>query len=190
MTPITPSPDFSPVSAPTSTANGHYLADNFCLTLGTLPEVDSHLLKSSLKSSFKPHDSSNAFEPAFAPTGPAGRTFVKKRPRNMSQSSADKDSRGDGRQSIANGATACNTLDGSGSNAKKRPSTDTIDYPRRRAIIAVRVTGLPYPSPKNLVDSSHSSVRSAVPANLVAMAIDQNVDWYESCSSIQEPFQC
>ncbi|KAK8205925.1 hypothetical protein IWZ01DRAFT_59852 [Phyllosticta capitalensis] len=139
MTPITPSPDFSPVSAPTSTANGHYLADNFCLTLGTLPEVDSHLLKSSLKSSFKPHDSSNAFEPAFAPTGPAGRTFVKKRPRNMSQSSADKDSRGDGRQSIANGATACNTLDGSGSNAKKRPSTDTIDYPRRRAIIACEI---------------------------------------------------
>ncbi|KAK7512939.1 hypothetical protein IWZ03DRAFT_42615 [Phyllosticta citriasiana] len=149
---ITPSPDFSPVSAPTSTTNGHYLADNFCLTLGTLPEIDSHLLKSSLKSSLDPLDPTNANNlaqgslnapcgPAFAPTGPAGRSFVKKRPRNMSQSSADKDSHigGDGHQSIAHGAAACNNRDGPISNAKKRPSTDTIDYPRRRAIIACEI---------------------------------------------------
>ncbi|KAK8152188.1 putative Zn(II)2Cys6 transcription factor [Phyllosticta citrichinensis] len=59
----------------------------------------------------------------------------------MSQSSADKDSRacGDAHQSIVNGVPACNTPHGSVSNAKKRPSTDTIDYPRRRAIIACEI---------------------------------------------------
>jgi hypothetical protein len=127
MDAVTPSPDVSPVSA--ATTNGQFPRDSFCLNLSNLPDTSNFLLKTTLKS---PHllESPNGFYP---------NSFNRKRPRNMSQSSGtDREMSLDGTQ--ANG-TAPPTSNGEPrSNSKKRPSTDTIDYPRRRATIAVQHT--------------------------------------------------
>jgi hypothetical protein len=124
MAGMTPSPDVSPVSA--ATTNGHFPRDSFCLNLSTLPDASNFVLKSTLKS---PHllESPNGFY-----TG-----SFKKRPRNMSQSSGtDPEMSNDGTQAASNG-TAPTSNGEPRSSTKKRPSTDTIDYPRRRATIAV-----------------------------------------------------
>lgn len=137
MAGITPSPDVSPVSAATS--NGHFPRDSFTLSLSNLPDAGSFVLKSALRS---PHllDSPNGLFPS-----PSSNPF-KKRPRNMSQSSGtDREMSNDntppaqpnGAAPTSNGTNATSTEPRP--MAKKRPSTDTIDYPRRRATIAVRL---------------------------------------------------
>ncbi|KAF2746830.1 hypothetical protein M011DRAFT_403766 [Sporormia fimetaria CBS 119925] len=140
MAQVTPSPDVSPVSA--ATTNGQFPRDSFCLNLSTLPDQSNFLLKTSLKS---PHlqDSPNVF--SFSPSLSA--TF-KKRPRNMSQSSGtDREMSTETTLPQPNGAAP--TSNGTNTNGtqpseprpttKKRPSTDTIDYPRRRATIACEI---------------------------------------------------
>lgn len=163
MAAITPSPDVSPVSA--ATTNGHFPRDSFCLNLSTLPDPTSFVLKSALRSPHLLDSPNGLFSGpggAGAGAGALSNPF-KKRPRNMSQSSGtDREMSNDtppattthGSVSASNGAssTGCaNTTDGNGiTNAnitstsaeprpstKKRPSTDAIDYPRRRATIAV-----------------------------------------------------
>lgn len=141
MAGITPSPDVSPVSA--ATTNGQFPRDSFCLNLSTLPDASTFTLKSALRS---PHllDSPNGI---FSGSGPLSNPF-KKRPRNMSQSSGtDREMSSDHTPPATSNGTAPtsngnNGNNGSGSESrptnKKRPSTDTIDYPRRRATIAVR----------------------------------------------------
>lgn len=138
MAGITPSPEISPVSA--ATTSGGFPRDAFCLNLSTLPDASSFVLKSSLTS---PHllDSPNGLF-----TGSGGLTgTLKKRPRNMSQSSGtDREMSNDhtppaqtnGIAPTSNGTHGANTEPRPAT--KKRPSTDTIDYPRRRATIAVR----------------------------------------------------
>jgi hypothetical protein len=124
---MTPSPDVSPVSA--ATTNGRFPPD-FCLNLSTVPDASNFVLKTALKS---PHllDSPNSF---YAPTNALGGSY-KKRPRNMSQSSGtDREMSNDAAPPQQNGPTSNNEQR---PNPKKRPSTDTIDYPRRRATIAV-----------------------------------------------------
>jgi hypothetical protein len=137
MAAITPSPEVSPVSA--ATTNGRFPRDAFCLNLSTLPDANSFVLKSTLTS---PHllDSPNGL---FPPTGGLNTTF-KKRPRNMSQSSGtDREMSNDNTPPAqSNGIPpTSNGTNGTGTDprpaTKKRPSTDTIDYPRRRATIAV-----------------------------------------------------
>jgi hypothetical protein len=124
----TPSPEVSPVSA--ATTNGAFPRDSFCLNLSTLPDSSNFLLKSALKS---PHllNSPTAFSPASSVLGGP----FKSRPRNMSQSSGTD-------REMSSEATAHGTPPTSNGieprpTTKKRPSTDTIDYPRRRATIAV-----------------------------------------------------
>lgn len=134
---VTPSPDVSPVSA--ATTNGHFPRDSFSLNLSTLPDASSFVLKSALKS---PHllESPNGFGPS---NGILNGTF-KKRPRNMSQSSGtDREMSSEAAQSQPNGAPPTSNGPEPRPTTKKRPSTDTIDYPRRRATIAV-----PQPSPR------------------------------------------
>ncbi|KAF2012331.1 hypothetical protein BU24DRAFT_465880 [Aaosphaeria arxii CBS 175.79] len=133
MAGVTPSPDVSPVSAATST--GQFPRDSFCLNLSTLPDASNFLLKSTLKS---PHllDSPNGF---YTGGGP-----FKKRPRNMSQSSGtDREMSSEATQVAAPNGTAPtsngNTTTEPRPTTKKRPSTDTIDYPRRRATIACEI---------------------------------------------------
>lgn len=152
MTPVTPSPDVSPLSAePTTTAalsHAHYsrAGDAFALNLGTLPDASNFLLKTSLKSPHLPLDS-----PACFPFSPMSNTFLngsgnyKKRSRNMSTtSSAERDVQSNmdsqatpHQHSVFSNGTTNGTADVQSSNAKKRPSDGTIDYPRRRATIAV-----------------------------------------------------
>jgi hypothetical protein len=131
MAGVTPSPDVSPVSA--ATTNGHFPRDSFCLNLSTLPDASNFVLKTSLKS---PHllDSPNGF---YSGTGILNGSY-KKRPRNMSQSSGtDREMSNDTTQTQPNGSAPTSNGEPR-SSTKKRPSTDTIDYPRRRATIAVR----------------------------------------------------
>jgi len=130
MAGVTPSPDLSPVSA--ATTNGHFPRDSFCLNLSTLPDASNFVLKTTLKS---PHllDSPNGF---YSGTDILNGSF-KKRPRNMSQSSGtDREMSSDATQAQPNGIAPTSNGEPRPST-KKRPSTDTIDYPRRRATIAV-----------------------------------------------------
>ncbi|KAJ4375198.1 hypothetical protein N0V83_002284 [Neocucurbitaria cava] len=140
MAAITPSPDVSPVSA--ATTNGRFPRDSFCLNLSTLPDANHFVLKSALRS---PHllDSPNGL---FAGSGGLSSSFnFKKRPRNMSQSSGtDREMSSGTPPAPTNGmAPTSNGTHASSSEprptAKKRPSTDTIDYPRRRATIACEI---------------------------------------------------
>lgn len=136
MAAITPSPDVSPVSA--ATTNGQFPRDSFCLNLSTLPDAGSFILKSALRS---PHllESPNGL---FSVHGGSSNSF-RKRPRNMSQSSGtDREMSSDlTPPAQSNGAPTSHNGNGTSSESrpstKKRPSTDTIDYPRRRATIAV-----------------------------------------------------
>ncbi|OAG03597.1 uncharacterized protein CC84DRAFT_860350 [Paraphaeosphaeria sporulosa] len=129
----TPSPEGSPVSAVTT--NGAFPRDSFCLNLSTLPDSSNFLLKSALKS---PHllDSPTAFSPASSVLGGP----FKSRPRNMSQSSGtDREMSTEATPNPANGAPPTSNGIEPRSTTKKRPSTDTIDYPRRRATIACEI---------------------------------------------------
>lgn len=131
MAAVTPSPDVSPVSA--ATTNGQFPRDSFCLNLSTLPDASNFVLKSTLKS---PHllESPNGF---YSGSGVLNGTF-KKRPRNMSQSSGtDREMSNDTTGPQTNGSAPTSNSEPR-SSTKKRPSTDTIDYPRRRATIAVQ----------------------------------------------------
>jgi hypothetical protein len=128
----------SPVSA--ATTNGGFPRDAFCLNLSTLPDANSFVLKSALRS---PHllESPNGL---FSGSGALSNPF-KKRPRNMSQSSGtDREMSNDNTPPAQTHGIAptSNGSNGTSSeprpNTKKRPSTDTIDYPRRRATIAVQ----------------------------------------------------
>ena len=138
MAGLTPSPDISPVSAATS--NGLFPQDSFCLNLSALPDSSNFMLKSALRS---PHLIGSPNGLFF---GGTGLNSYRKRPRNMSQSS------GTDREMSTNstppathhtGSTAAVSTISNGTHSeqrppnKKRPSTDTIDYPRRRATIAV-----------------------------------------------------
>jgi hypothetical protein len=135
MAGITPSPDISPVSA--ATTNGGFPRDAFCLNLSTLPDANSFVLKSALRS---PHllESPNGL---FAGSGALSNPF-KKRPRNMSQSSGTDREMSNEHTPPAQANGIAPTSNGTNSEprptTKKRPSTDTIDYPRRRATIAVQ----------------------------------------------------
>ncbi|KAF2457545.1 hypothetical protein BDY21DRAFT_28567 [Lineolata rhizophorae] len=140
MAAVTPSPDVSPVSA--ATTNGHFPHDQFCLNLAALPDTSNFVLKTALKSPHLALDSPISPNGLYSPSngilnGPA----FKKRPRNMSQSSTERDLSGDkpplsagAAPAATNGADSRQTT-----NPKKRPSTDTIDYPRRRATIACEI---------------------------------------------------
>jgi hypothetical protein len=135
------SPDLDNVSpGSAATSNAPFQRDSFCLNLSALPDSSGFMLKSSLRS---PHllDSPNGlFSPSSGMTGSA---TYRKRPRNMSQSS------GTDREMSINGTPPAQSQAGSTAptshssvgeprpSNKKRPSTDTIDYPRRRATIAV-----------------------------------------------------
>lgn len=137
METVTPSP--VPSTSPVSPVSAPFPGDAFPnLNLSTLPDASSFVLKSALKS---PHllDSPSALFSAIG--GP-------RRPRNMSQSSGtDREMSHDTTTtptSQPNGTAAAPTSNGNGTSEprpanKKRPSTDTIDYPRRRATIAVRL---------------------------------------------------
>ncbi|KAF2687853.1 hypothetical protein K458DRAFT_294921 [Lentithecium fluviatile CBS 122367] len=130
---VTPSPDVSPVSA--ATTNGQFPRDSFCLNISTLPDAGNFVLKSALKS---PHllESPNGFSPT---SGFLTGTF-KKRPRNMSQSSGtDREMSSDPTHPQSNGAPPTSNGSEPRATTKKRPSTDTIDYPRRRATIACEI---------------------------------------------------
>lgn len=135
----TPSPEVSPVSA--ATTSGAFPRDSFSLNLSTLPD-SNFLLKSALKS---PHllDSPTAFSPASSVLGGP----FKSRPRNMSQSSGtDREMSTEATPNPANGAPPTSNSSEPRLTTKKRPSTDTIDYPRRRATIAViHPTTMPAP---------------------------------------------
>lgn len=137
MAGLTPSPDISPVSA--ATTNGLFPRDSFCLNLSALPDASSFMLKSALRS---PHllESPNGL--FFG----GGLNSYRKRPRNMSQSSGtDREMSTNGTPPATSqaGSNALTTINSNGTSSeprpsnKKRPSTDTIDYPRRRATIAV-----------------------------------------------------
>lgn len=139
MAGITPSPDVSPVSA--ATTNGQFPRDSFCLNLSTLSDSNNFVLKSALRSPHLLESPNGLFSGHSALSNP-----FKKRTRNMSQSSGtDREMSSEiTPPAQPNGAApTSNGINGTHAEtrptAKKRPSTDTIDYPRRRATIAVRL---------------------------------------------------
>ena len=138
MAGITPSPEVSPVSA--ATTNGGFPRDAFCLNLSTLPDANSFVLKSALRSPHLLESPNGLFSGSGGLTG-----TIKKRPRNMSQSSGtDREMSNDNTPPAQTNSVPPTSNGTSGTSAesrpanKKRPSTDTIDYPRRRATIAVQ----------------------------------------------------
>lgn len=176
MAGLTPSPDISPVSA--ATTNGLFPRDSFCLNLSTLPDASGFMLKSALRS---PHllESPNGLF-----FGGGGLNSYRKRPRNMSQSSGtDRDMSTNGTPPATNhaGTTALTSINSNGTGSeqrpanKKRPSTDTIDYPRRRATIAVLQLISLY-----LVPANSFSAKYAGPGNHVATAQDQSAGFVQS----------
>ena len=176
MAGITPSPDVSPVSS--ATTNGRFPRDAFCLNLSTLPDANSFVLKSALTS---PHllDSPNGL---FSGAGRLSNPF-KKRPRNMSQSSGTDREMSNENTPPASNAIAPTSNGSNGSNAeprpasKKRPSTDTIDYPRRRATIAVQLPSVHVPQTQQLTVTSAKYVGRE---SLDATARDQSADFAQN----------
>jgi hypothetical protein len=177
MAGLTPSPDISPVSA--ATTNGLFPRDSFCLNLSTLPDAGSFVLKSALRS---PHllESPNGL--FFGGTGL--RNSYRKRPRNMSQSSGtDREMSTNGTPPATNqaGSTApTSTISNSTSSEqrppnKKRPSTDTIDYPRRRATIAVLQHAA-----SSLFSTDNCSARYVGPGSHDATAPDPSAGFVQS----------
>lgn len=167
MAGLTPSPDISPVSA--ATTNGLFPRDSFCLNLSTLPDTSSFMLKSALRS---PHllESPNGLF-----FGGGGLNSYRKRPRNMSQSSGtDREMSTNGTPPAMSqaGSTALTTTNSNGTSSeprppnKKRPSTDTIDYPRRRATIAVLQLASLWP-----FNTDHCSAKFAGPGSHGATAL-------------------
>lgn len=176
MAGLTPSPDISPVSA--ATTNGLFPRDSFCLNLSTLPDASNFMLKSALRS---PHllESPNGLF-----FGGTGLNSYRKRPRNMSQSSGtdrEMSTNGTPPATSQTGSTAPVNTNSNGTNSeqrppnKKRPSTDTIDYPRRRATIAVLQLNSLY-----LLTTDGCSARYAGPGNQDAMARGQNAGSVQS----------
>ncbi|KAF1963413.1 hypothetical protein CC80DRAFT_541347 [Byssothecium circinans] len=137
MATATPSPDVSP-AASAATNNSRFLRDSFCLSLSTLPDANSFLLKTALTS---PHLLESPT--GFGPTNGILNGNFRKRPRNMSQSSStDREMSSETTSTAPNGVPpTSNSANGiePRATAKKRPSTDTIDYPRRRATIACEI---------------------------------------------------
>lgn len=186
QTPVTP-PEVSPLSAePTTSAafsQAQYSrAGDFALTLGTLPDASNFLLKTALKSPHLSLDSPSCF--SFSPTSSTflnGSGNYKKRSRNMSttssserdlQSSVDAQQATPQQSSYLNGS-ANGASDLQSSNAKKRPSDGTIDYPRRRATIAVMLHSASVLHDPSFTDMP-SSAKSAVHASLAATATAQS----------------
>ncbi|KAL5118455.1 hypothetical protein ACEQ8H_003631 [Pleosporales sp. CAS-2024a] len=143
MAAITPSPEVSPVSAPTT--NGLFPRDSFCQNLGsTLPDAGNFVLKSALTSPHLLEEPNGLFSAHASLT-----TSLRKRPRNMSQSpGTDREMSSDRTPPAHANGTAPTSNNNNNNNgihpepqptAKKRPSTDTIDYPRRRATIACEI---------------------------------------------------
>jgi hypothetical protein len=161
-----------------ATTNGLFPRDSFCLNLSTLPDTSSFMLKSSLRS---PHllDSSNGL---FFGSGGLINSY-RKRPRNMSQSSGtDREMSTNGTPPATNqGNTAPSSTISNGTSSeqrpsnKKRPSTDTIDYPRRRATIAVLQHTSLY-----LSNTNKYSVRYADPGSHGATAQGQSVGFAQN----------
>jgi hypothetical protein len=176
MAAVTPSPDVSPVSA--ATTNGQFPRDSFCLNLSTLPDSSNFVLKSTLKS---PHllESPNGFFPTNG--------VFKKRPRNMSQSSGTDREMSNDAQPQPNGGGPTSNSSEPRPNPKKRPSTDTIDYPRRRATIAVFAHFFAFLGAQfSFRTNSSLSAKFAAQENLDATALGRSADFARS--SMQSVF--
>lgn len=139
MAAITPSPEPISPAVSAATSNGQFPRDSLCLNLSSLPDANSFTLKSALKS---PHLLESPLGSSFSFLNGS----FKKRPRNMSQSSGtDREMSSEATPGLLpNGGGAGGAAPTSNGGIeprppnKKRPSTDAIDYPRRRATIAVR----------------------------------------------------
>ncbi|KAF2759975.1 hypothetical protein EJ05DRAFT_317638 [Pseudovirgaria hyperparasitica] len=135
MPTLSPSPDVSPVSA-AAAANSHYLRDSFCLNLSTLPDANNYSIKSSLASSHLLDSPTDGLYSPISNLSVSGAPF-RNRPRNMSQSSTDRETPYD--TSLLSNGQAPTSHGDACTNPKKRPNTDAIDYPRRRATIACEI---------------------------------------------------
>lgn len=175
MAGLTPSPDISPVSA--ATTNGLFPRDSFCLNLSSLPDASSFMLKSALRS---PHllESPNGL---YFGSGGLSNSY-RKRPRNMSQSSGtDREMSTNGTPPATNQAGAPSSTISNGTSSeprppnKKRPSTDTIDYPRRRATIAVLQHAFSLP-----LNTDNCSVRFVGPGSHDATAQGRNAGFVQN----------
>jgi hypothetical protein len=162
-----------------ATTNGHFPRDAFYLNLSTLPDASSYVLKSALKSPYLLESPNGLFPGSSRLSNP-----FKKRPRNMSQSSGtDREMSNDNTPPAqANGiAPTSNGANGSSTeppmSSKKRQSTDTIDYPRRRATIAVQQ---PFYIHSPIQQLTAFSVKYAGHESRDATAIARNADYVPS----------
>lgn len=134
---MTPSPEPISPAVSAATSNGQFPRDVLCLNLSNLADASSFTLKSTLKS---PHLVESPIGYGSS-TNFLNGTF-KKRPRNMSQSSGtDREMSSEATSIGLPNGIAPPTSNGIEPRppTKKRPSTDAIDYPRRRATIAVLI---------------------------------------------------
>jgi hypothetical protein len=132
----TMSPALSPhsLAATTSSSGPFFAPESYSLSFPPY-DINEFPFHTPLKAA--PHSFSHSlgFAPLVQNGGLMSSEDVKTRPRNMSSSSTDRELSSD----VKPRRKDSDTLDGdSRSNPRKRASTDTVDYPRRRATIAVR----------------------------------------------------
>ncbi|CAI6335081.1 unnamed protein product [Periconia digitata] len=134
---MTPSPEPISPAVSAATSNGLFPRDSLCLNLSSLSDASNFSLKSALKS---PHLLESPV--GFNSTASFLNASFKKRPRNMSQSSGtDREMSSEATTAPLPNGVAPPTSNGIEPRPpnKKRPSTDAIDYPRRRATIACEI---------------------------------------------------
>jgi hypothetical protein len=128
------SPALSPHSLSTNNSS-FFPPDSYSLSLSPYADTNSFNLQAALKAN---HFAVAVQNQSFAQFQNGGLMTedLKSRPRNMSQSSTDRELSTDVKPPRKDSDAVADS--DSRQNPLKRKSTDTIDYPRRRATIAVR----------------------------------------------------
>ncbi|KAF2088614.1 hypothetical protein K490DRAFT_39333 [Saccharata proteae CBS 121410] len=128
MMTLIPSPEMSPLT--TAPTDGHPPQDSFCLDLSIFSDPNDLISSATLQS---PHSSLASPNNSYTAHSLPGRSY-RKRPHITSLSSVEHDRIGAIQpHSLGPGDTE------SQSSSRKRTSTDAVDYPRKRAIIACEV---------------------------------------------------
>lgn len=164
MAPDTPSPDLGPIG--TSSSGDVLLKDHFRAKIPTLPTAAMFLGSQPLKSPHFGLESPVSLNGFFGEHDPFQGLRV--RPRNTSECSTDIEPLSDGQ--LQSDAQTNNSLR---PTMKKRPSADGVDYPRRRATIAVSICPCQSKRDSKL---TMCSARYVVHESLVAMGQGQNAD--------------
>jgi hypothetical protein len=136
------SPALSPHSFPTTSQSGPFSFTPESYSLSFSPFVESHDF--AFNQTLKAHSIAQQHHGSFAPQHNGGLMIedVKARPRNMSMSSGTDREQSVEAKPRRKGSSADGENNRSSNPRKRSLPADTIDYPRRRATIAVFLSRL------------------------------------------------